>query len=197
MQRAVAVTMGSALLALSTATLRAQAAPPEPYVREGACPLECCTYGEWTAERRLRAYADRGDTSSVAFVVPPGRRFTALGGGVVITRPGVVEIREPLHRSWLQKAAGKSPRFRPGDTVYVLDYLGEGAYRVWHRGEVVQAEDHWWSESEIREEDPDEVRAVQHVEPRSEWWVEIADGRGRRGWLLMEEAAVTGADACS
>ena len=58
----------------------------------GACPFECCTYRDWTAETTLTAYESHDPRSRgrVVFTLAPGERVTALTGIVRTTVAGEV-----------------------------------------------------------------------------------------------------------
>lgn len=85
----------------------------------------------------------------------------------------------------------------PGDTLYVLDYLGEGHYRVWYEGTVLTTYEFWdRPELEDRWRRPD-AEGTMTVEPRTRWWVRVRTPAGERGWIEMKEGVrVRGHDAC-
>lgn len=178
---------------LTTSALGAQERPKEPVVREGACPFECCVYREWTAQAPIRVYQNEGDHDSTAFTLAPGEQFAALTGNVHVTQLGIVEIISPLY----QYGVDGRTRFEPGDTLYVLDYMGEGFYFVWHEGEILDAADYWYAPDQVTDVNRAHVRAIQHREPVTEWWVQARNSRGQVGWIDMSEAVIAGADACS
>jgi hypothetical protein len=193
MLRSIALVGVSFLGILAAAPLAyAQTRPPEPYLVEGACPFEGCIYREWTAREPLRVYQTAGDTAELAFTLPAGTRFTAETGHVRLKKLGVVIIHRSLHQYGYD---GGGRRFEPGDTLYVLDYLGEGFYSVWYNGEILEATDYWYAPDEITAENREMVRAIQLREPEPEWWTRISLPDGRTGWLFMREANVEGADA--
>jgi hypothetical protein len=73
-------------------------------------------------------------------------------------------------------------RFADGDTVYVLGYEGEGEYRLWHHGAVLES-------GALRVDG----LGVQLVEPsRFTWWAEVSAGPGRRGWLAFRNTVTEG-----
>lgn len=102
-----------------------------------------------------------------------------------MTQIGVVAIRRPYRDPVMNVA------YTPGDTLLLLDYLGEGFYNAWYRGRMRQVAE-YWSDSSTSE-------AKLVVEPRDEWWALVSwrDGATRRrGWIDMREVGVGGADAC-
>src|SRR5215467_7396489 len=68
--------------------------PPMPYNDFGACPFECCHYGEWTALKPLIARQTNQARSAVAFQIKIGERVTALTGIVITLKPGTVRMQK-------------------------------------------------------------------------------------------------------
>lgn len=167
--------------------------PPEPYVDEDVCPFECCIYREWIARGPLPAYRSERDTTVVAFTLARGERFEALTGSVHLDRVGVVAVRRPV--TW-REGPDSIGRFEPGDTVYVLSYLGEDHYRIWHRGRLIDGFRFW-----AYPEEPGQDRAEGDLlqEPREDWWAKVRTRRGETGWLHMNADGrnVGLKDACS
>ena len=79
-----------------------------------------------------------------------------------------------------------------GDTLLILDKVGEGFRRVWLDGAVLQTD----AVSGLVPEGGVPAADIL-VEPRQEWWVRIRTGDGRTGWLWMDRTPrMEGADAC-
>jgi len=175
--------------------------PTAPYVT-AACPFECCTYGEWRFESATTLRAEpRADARTVAELAP-GTRVLADSGHVRIDPIGlVVADREYRDRDGVDV-------FPAGDSILVLDYLGEGFFHVWSRGALRQlALDEVLSTfgNPVASADrtPHALREVRP--PSSAWWAHVTPlplvrkeaAPPRRGWVLMTaEVDVRGADAC-
>lgn len=161
-----------------------------PYVARGACPFECCTYGDgWVASEAVRAYAAERDTSRTAFTLAAGERFTGVTGNVHLDRVGVVVLRRAVDAG---AEPGGAPRvFAVGDTVHVLDYLGEDFFRIRHRGRVLEAQRFW---GEVGDTGWDGELLVA---PVARWWARVRASGGREGWIDMDAAPfIGGVDAC-
>lgn len=195
--RAAALALAAAAWLLPAAPVAAQ--PPDSVrVRRGACPFECCQYGEWTAGTPIPAYAVEGEaTAAPAFLLQPGESFQALDGNVHVERVGVVEVTRPVRPFTLAERPDQ-PELAPGDTIYVLDYLGEGYYRVWWAGTALTAEGFWARPGEARSRaGSTEIDGRLRVEPRARWWVHVRTVGGESGWIEMREGVrVAGNDAC-
>lgn len=189
----LAVICFAAALALRPAGAEGQARAPrpaEPYVDAGVCPFECCTYGRWTAEQRVAVFLGPAGRHTAPFTLAAGERFHALTGDVHLRRVGVVRVTEPVVLS--SGIAGRPDvRLERGDTVYVLSYVGEGTHRVWARGRIHETPQFWAAAG-----DPPGRGALLHA-PEPVWWVYLRNARGNRGWIRMDRAAVSGADACA
>ncbi|HEX7051711.1 MAG TPA: hypothetical protein VF188_16015 [Longimicrobiales bacterium] len=161
---------------------------PDVYVDEGACPFECCQYGPWWADRGAVIRSEPADTAPVIGTVQPGDTVQALTGQVrTVPTPFV----------WKQDVEGSGGhRYAAGDTLYVLTYLGEGFFRVWHEGEVfVESLDFspYGGTSGKRCERCTHGELLHEL--RSEWWVQVRLRDGTVGWTDATDAFL-GKDAC-
>lgn len=164
----------------------------ETYVDRGVCPFECCTYTEWTARDSLRVYAAEGDSSTVAFTLAPGERFTGITGNVHLDPPGLVVARDTVLLN--QEMAGGPVVLMPGDTVQVLSPIGEGFFNLLHEGRVVEGAGFWgFNAMENLEAQGELLR-----EPEWEWWAQVRNAEGETGWLNMSTVPgqIGGVDAC-
>ncbi len=157
--------------------------PPERYIARGACPFECCRYGDWAAMQDTELVAAPGDPRVVGRAMK-GSRVDALTGEVHL-RP------EPF---LALTADGGVPK---DSIAFALDYQGEGYRHVYTRGKVVsvfaavadycfRASDACWGETlDSREERKEPV-----------WWVKIRLPNGVIGWTDKAER-FDGKDGCS
>lgn len=160
-----------------------QRIPDDLLVRRGACPFECCIYREWEATGAIPVVADERGTAPPVFTISAGDEFRADSGNVYVTSIAVVPVTDSV---------GDPPywSFGPGDTLVVLDYVGEGFYNVWHEGNVVEVPT-FWTDRPIAEGDGSIGRHS------TEWWVHITMPDGRTGWIRADTAPqISGADAC-
>jgi hypothetical protein len=145
---------------------------PDPtHISLGACPFECCVFRDWSV---------LADTALVER--PLGERVTGTvrAGGTVTAVTGRVYV-EPVPLG----VAHDFGTFKKGDALFLLDYLGEGYYGVFHRGEIVGVEftdlsycvrpsEACWAETLSPEVDP--------ARRRHDWWVLIEARDGTTGW---------------
>lgn len=165
--------------------------PRAPLRVEGACPFECCTYGAWTTTAETALYAAPGDTTAApAFTVAAGTELAVEDGHVLLTRIEAVALREatPLFLGYDETRTAPA-----GDSVLVLDYVGEGTYRVWHDGTIYQAD----GASVLPPSDDPVATHDDPGEAHRQWWARAEAHGGRAGWLWMDRTPpVEGADAC-
>lgn len=158
--------------------------PDSVLARRGACPFECCVYREWVAEGPIAVVGSQRERGRPRFTIAPGERFRADSGNVWITGLMLVAVQQPVADSpyW---------SFIAGDTLVVLDHLGEGHFNVWHAGRVLDVEGFWeaWQ---------GRGGARTLGAPGSEWWVHVTLLDGRTGWFeAAPDVRFSGADACA
>lgn len=163
--------------------------PQAPVRIEGACPFECCTYGRWTMSGPTRIYTRPDPSAPVAHEVGAGTVLDVETGHVVLTSLARWVLRSPTQGYVDYQTHRTIPA---GDTVVVLDYVGEGIFRTWHEGTVYQMDDL----SPRRGRGANPPAAEQLGETARQWWARVTTP-GREGWLWMDETpSVRGADAC-
>lgn len=136
--------------------------PAVPFVDKGACPFECCTYREWTVDKPTVMRSAMSDGSSIAFRLRKGERVRGVTGNVITSQAGEVRV---LKRTKIGKLMAQ-----PGDTLYLLTYVGEGFHRVWYRGKITEEET--WDKTIFRQ-----IRS-----PKAVWWVKVRNSKGQIGW---------------
>lgn len=169
-----------------------QVYPDSVLIRTDVCPFECCVYGEWTATSPIAVGSREGLERDTVFVIRPAETFAALTGNVHVTGIQRVVVMRPV--SGLQ-ALATDHDFAVGDTLLVLDYIGEGLFNVWLDGTVYRVEQ-FWSEAPW---DPGAGAAGYSVgEYASEWWVQARNADGLVGWFRAGSTDTPdGADACA
>jgi len=151
------------IMGLGGTAVRGQSAPPTPFVDKGACPFECCSYRQWTVEKPTVIKREMSDGSAALFTVKKGEKVQGVTGVVITTRPGKVRV---LKNTKIGEVAVKR-----GETIYLLTYLGEGFFRMWRNGKLMEGEAF---------EDTPAFKVVN--QPVSTWWVKIKNRRGQIGW---------------
>ena len=138
------------------------ATPPIPYQDYGVCPFECCVYREWIATKPTILRSDKRNNASAVFTARKGERVTAITGVVVTTRAGVIRMlkRDTMHGTDI----------RAGDLLYLLTYTGEGFYKAWYKGRILDFG--VWDNSS----------AKLLSKPQSIWWLKIRNRKGQIGW---------------
>ena len=151
--------------------------PQVPYEDHGACPFECCTYRTWTVKADTPVRTNRRDTAPVAFRVRPGEQVDGLTGVVVTTKLGRATIREPIVVDPDKLA------LEPGEAVSVVNYIGEGVWKVWTRGRLhhleIAGKEHSCA-GQARAPGPCAAQIVE--EPKTVWWAKVRNRGGQEGW---------------
>jgi hypothetical protein len=181
--------IGKALLLIASVVLPAdtlaQAHAPEVLVEHGACPFECCRYGAWTTLRNVAAFRAPA-ANSPAGTIPAGTSVIALTGYVrTVGTPFAVTRAHPP--------------YRPGDTLMVYTYHGEGMFSVWHDGKRF-TEDLGFSpyggSAGRRCTDRKQCWGVLQNALRSDWWAQVRLHDGRVVWVRGDDG-FDGQDACN
>ncbi len=161
-----------------------------PYVVSPACPGEGCTYGEWMACDSVRVYGEAEPTAKAAGWLLTDEPFTVETGMVIVRRPGAVLVtaRTPQH------TVGEAGYyFESGDTLFVFNYLGEGFFASWHRGEMLETEVFWPWDSWYPAEGHQYTGEILQ-EANNEFWVSVSSERAA-GWVWVDSAHVAMANS--
>lgn len=111
----------AAVLALTAPVAPAQQRAPAQWHEPGACPFECCGYGEWIARKAIPVFDRPQGRATRIGTIGSGTPVTALDG--FVRTPGAPFRVHRAHRD-----------YRVGDVLTVYDYRGEGMFNVWYDG---------------------------------------------------------------
>jgi hypothetical protein len=140
--------------------------PAFPFEDWGACPMECCAYREWSVQKDTVVRTDRSEKAAAAFTVKAGEWVTGVTGMVIVTSPGRGVVKTSMKLGERQAS--------PGDVVEYLTYQGEGFFKVWFKGQMLDG---------VEGYEP----IVMTVEPVWEWWAEVRNSKGQVGWTNQTE----------
>lgn len=153
---------------LLTLNGQVSAQPPVPYKDAGACPFECCTYREWTANKATVLLTKMSEGSSVAFRVKKGEKVSGVTGVVITTRAGTLKVLK-------NTTVSEKIRVKAGEFLYLLTYTGEGFYDIWYKGKIFN--DSFYNNTALK----------LVSEPRAVWWVKIKNRKGQVGWTKLPD----------
>jgi hypothetical protein len=156
--------------------------PRMPVIRQGTCQGEgCAISGTWAACSTLVARADKRLDAASVFTIHPRERFTAVTTDLHVLEPGIVVFRRPFTITIpIDEAGLVDITFMPADTLFVLNYIGEGEV-VWrYRGSTMVGDMFW---------DPRESPAASDsfglARPaKTVWWVRVRNATGHEGWIV-------------
>lgn len=171
--------------------------PTAPLRINGACPGECCGYGEWSTTEKTVVYAAALDTEHVLAELPSATNIVGLDGFVYLSRLGSAQATREVRADW-DGEAQKHLTIPVNAQVIVLDVFGEGFWRIWYDGRIHQlpVDD---SREQATQSENDPARGLALVQaPTSQWWARVQlPLDGRIGWILMDEAPlIKGVDGC-
>ena len=198
--------LGVALCLLLPAAAAAQDAvrmprPTAPYV-VSACPFECCVYGTWRFLTGADVRSEPRIDAPVVATVRAGQGASATRGHVRMDTLGIVLVRRGFRDDNFRN------EYRAGDTLLVLDYVGEGYSHVWVRGERRTLDLSFVLSEHGPPAGRDSAAMIEVRAPARQWWAQVTlpiplakdrDARppARSGWVHMtSDIDVRGADAC-
>jgi hypothetical protein len=147
-----------------------------PYNDVGACPFECCTYREWTANKPTVLLKNMTDASPAVFKVKKGEKVQGITGVVITTKAGIGRaMRNASFEIYNEKKnTTRAVPIKKGEQFLLLTYLGEGFYKVWYKGQILQSS-------------MDDSQFKILSEPKSVWWVKIKNRKGQIGWTKLTD----------
>jgi hypothetical protein len=154
-----------------------QSKRPAVYIDRGICPGEGCSYkGRAKVLNRTTVYAAPGIRSGRVFQLIPGEVVTSLDSQV-----------HTVAGHFVVKRAHE--RYRPGDVLWVYTYLGEGMFKVWHRGRmyVEDLEFSPWGGTTGKRCEQEERYCWGKLDKELEmiWWLKVRSKGGRKGWIRV------------
>jgi hypothetical protein len=160
--------------------------PDSVLERRNACPFECCVYGSWVADTTIPMYSAPRSQGRPAFTLARGDSMKTEYGAVYVTSIGLIVVEDSL-----VLGPDDGTKLLPGDTLVLLDPIGEGYWTAWRRGEIIEQVppffESWWRPRQ-------QGRMIGR--PAREWWVR-ATSKGRTGWFTPDIFRVRGADSCA
>jgi hypothetical protein len=156
---------------------------PIPYEVDGGCPFETCVYQEWTAKARVDVRSGRRPSDSIVFSLRPGDRIQAVTGVLATIKPGRVQFKAPMD---LESGAGPV-HVQPGETLYILDYHGEGEATAWFKGRKYDRLDGAEFFDARCEKALSACNGSILEWPQRVWWVQLRSASGVIGWTRETE----------
>ena len=135
------------------------------YIEEGACPFECCTYREWGVTSDTQLFTEKDINSKKVMVVKSASKIQALTGDVHV-RPLKVTVTNDYKTH------------RAGETIWLLNYFGEGIYRAWKNGELISVELPFSPYGKMKALEWAKIEGKYQMV----WWVKIKAKNGKVGW---------------
>lgn len=159
----------------------------EPYISEGACPFEGCSYGEWNVQKQTNIYLKPNKNSKIIGTLNPGESVTALTGNLYVYA-GIAKITGNPYK--------ESKDLNIDEMVYILDYVGEGRTRIYQNGKfyitkIATTNDQCKDKNDWRRCWVEVVK-----EPESFWWVKVQYKKSI-GWVLIEKGNIKPIDRFS
>jgi hypothetical protein len=137
--------------------------PPIPFEDSGSCSGESCSaVGKVRADKEITIHRDRNKSSPIVFKLREGEQVTALTSVLITTELGRATVLKPTLIGGVQA--------NPGDIVFLLSDKGEGHWKAWYKGKLID---------DVQRLD---TEAKDFAEAKSISWVLIRNSTGQLGW---------------
>lgn len=148
--------------------------PPLPYVERETSPFEGALYGQdWSAIAPFDVYAEPSRGSVRLAHVEVGDTVHDEIGQVHTTQYGVYQVKEQALLPCLAPGVGVEVPIESGDTIYQLNYYGEGDAMFWVNGRYCRS-----SQASL-------FRVAALIQPlEREWWVRVRLRSDLSGWMV-------------
>ncbi len=144
--------------------------PQTPFTVEKICPFEYgCAFDSVFVLKPIPAYSRENDTTSISGSLKPGLRLRFNFANMHISELGLAIIRK----------SDDCQGFQTGDSIYVITYVGEGTYQVWHKGLLEDLECFWCSFSDMC------ITGDLVKPPVATWWLNVASDSNHTFWLRL------------
>jgi len=166
-------------------------APPLPYVDRNGYNLVMT--GKWQLTAPATVVSGAGPNAALIASLPKGTTVNAIAIEVLTLRPAICEVvKDGVFevRRWDRRnntninARVQKVSFRRGDSVYELDYYGEGECSIWFKGVTGVAE----CGINGLTGGPEFCRYSGQDKPTSEIWAYVQTTNGKRGWIRQPKA---------
>jgi len=166
------------------------------FVDRGACPFECCTYGQWHADSAVALRASPDSSAPIVGTVASGTTVAASTGEVHV-RPGVFVMSRGERAYSLDRSGPPTPgdSFRVGDTLLVYTSRGEGAYKVRLVGSTGPMFELMLASPGTGCERSNACNGRLLAAPVSTWWANVRAPNGTTGWTT-DTRHFSGRDRC-
>jgi hypothetical protein len=143
----------------------------------GYCFDDSCLLKEWKTRSDVIMLEDHHMDARPVLTLDPGQTLKVLH---ILSEP------RPVHAV----VVFDQGRFLEGDEFYILNSLGEGYYRVWYYGRIVEEEISGVSMPQIEGGEPAKCVtpdvncwAEADGQPGEVWWAEVQTSDGKQGWV--------------
>ncbi|MEP7075321.1 MAG: hypothetical protein ABI878_05880 [Acidobacteriota bacterium] len=145
---------------------------PATYVDRGACPFECCTYRRWKTRKNTVAYATPNRHAKRVGMFRQGSWVRGLTGEVRTLIPGKFVVQKPFEEN------------RPGDVLWIYTPIGEGFYKVWYGGRMMEKEMIYMTmpRDDLPCSRSKDCLGELQIKPKMVWWAKVRSPAGWTGW---------------
>ena len=165
-----------------------------PVVTEDACEGESCqsSYPAMACREVALLTAPRSGSASAA-ILKRGDTID-VRTDLHLKKPGIVVLKRAVEMpdEWNTGLREAPPplRFAAGDTLLLLNYIGEGFWKASHKGRVTEVQEFWGGpgQAEIGPDDVAQAAVAIGTAPEIDTWLRVSRGGQVIGWWLQDHS---------
>lgn len=138
--------------------------PKLPYVKS-ACPIDNCTYGQWTLSQLTTLYATPSFKGDSLGSLKAKQTVQAVHGKIHTSQFGEIEVTQSEVKL---TDDNQDLTLHQGDRLFDLEPVGLGMHVVWYNGELYYLNNAW--EPKIASGD---LWGKLITERKTDWWVKV------------------------
>ncbi|RKZ41091.1 MAG: hypothetical protein DRQ49_06290 [Gammaproteobacteria bacterium] len=155
--------------------------PKLPYVKS-ACPIDNCTYGQWTLSQLTTLYATPSFKGDSLGSLKAKQTVQAVHGKIHTSQFGEIEVTQSEVKL---TDDNQDLTLHQGDRLFDLEPVGLGMHVVWYNGELYYLNNAW--EPKIASGD---LWGKLITERKTDWWVKVdVPEKNLSGWIVNPNAA--------
>jgi len=155
--------------------------PNLPYIQQ-ACPVDHCTYGNWTLKQSTILYAQPSFKADALETLNASQVVQALNGEIQTSEFGEIEV---IKSQVDLTDDNQKLSLSEGDKLFDLESVGLGMHLVWYNGDLYYLNNGWQA---------DRLNEAARwgslvTERKTDWWVKVnVPEKNISGWIANPEA---------
>ena len=192
------------LIACGAPAERADSAAPEspvvrvdlakPVVTEDACQGESCVSSYQAVACRVVQLLTAPRSGAASAAILKSGDTIDVRTDLHLKKPGIVVLKRAIEipDEWNTGLREAPPplRFAAGDTLLLLNYIGEGFWKASHKGRVTEVLEFWGGPGQAETGPDDDAQAAVAIgtAPEIDTWLRVSRSGEVIGWWLTDDS---------